>query len=232
MNSKNSDNLILKFIYRLSGKICHLSYAFASKFFKSKGVIYMLHDISDNASEFSITEEQLESFLISVKEQNVINLLDWENETNFVAISIDDVPESFYTKGFSLFKRHNLPFTIFVSTELLDKPGYITSSQLREMSECKFCTVGSHGTIHDIYRKLKYSEKLDFLKSSKEQLSDICHKPIELFAFPYGSYYACGYTDKKLVADFYKYGFGTVNCMITSLDNKRKYFLPRKNLIL
>ena len=53
---------------------------------------------------------------------------------------------------------------------------------------------------------------------------------VEMFAFPYGSYYACGYANKHLAGDVYKYAFGTVACPITKPSLLKIYYLPRINV--
>lgn len=190
----------------------------------------MLHEISESGAEFSISESELELFLSSLDREKVINLSEWESKSDFIAITIDDVPENFYHFGFPLFKKYNIPFTIFVSTSLLDTPDFITTDQLKEMSQCELCTVGSHGTLHEFYKGFGRDEKILFLENSKKALSNIYQREIELFAFPYGSVYACGLKNKKLVAKFYKYGFGTIASKITEKSFFPKYFLPRVNL--
>lgn len=220
---------ITNIFQRIIGKLAHISYCFVGSFYKSKGVVYMLHEISEHDGEFCISRKELEYFLRSVEKDKVINLSEWESKSDFIAITIDDVPENFYNNGFPLFKKYGIPFTIFVSTSLLDTPGFIKTEQLKEMAQCNLCTVGSHGTIHDLYRKLNKNDKIHFLEKSQKCLSEICNRPIDLFAFPYGSVYACGLKGKKLVSRFYKYGFGTIACDIIS-PISRKYFLPRKNL--
>lgn len=189
----------------------------------------MLHEISDRDDEFCISNKELEHFLRSVEKDKVINLSEWESKSDFIAITIDDVPENFYNNGFPLFKKYGIPFTIFVSTSLLDTPGFIKTEQLKEMALCELCTVGSHGTQHEFYKGFSKEEKLRFLRDSQKILSQICNSHIDLFAFPYGSVYACGFRDKKLVSRFYKYGFGTIACDITKKNLLPKYFLPRIN---
>ena len=190
----------------------------------------MLHEISESGAEFSISESELELFLSSLDHEKVINLSEWESKSDFIAITIDDVPENFYHFGFPLFKKYNIPFTIFISTSLLDTPGFITTDQLKEMSQSELCTVGSHGTLHEFYKGLSREGKIRFLENSKKELSYICQRQTDLFAFPYGSIYACGFKEKKLVSRYYKYGFGTIACKIPSKSILPKYFLPRVNL--
>lgn len=217
-------------ILRIIGKICHLGCSFIGNILPSKGCVYMLHEISDNIGEFCISVKELDQFLSSLDFNKVINLLEWERNSGFIAITIDDVPENFYLKGYPLFVKYGIPFTIFVNISLLDKPGFLTTNQLKELSRCELCTIGSHGTLHEFYRGFSKEEKLRFLEDSQKKLSKICNSPIDLFAFPYGSVYACGLKDKKLVSRFYKYGFGTITSNITSPCILNYFFLPRKNL--
>ena len=55
-------------------------------------------------------------------------------------------------------------------------------------------------------------------------------KPVEMYAFPYGSYYACGYANKYLAGDVYKYAFSTIACPITKPLLLKRFFLPRINV--
>ena len=195
-----------------------------------RGCVYMLHDISDKKGDFCISAAELEKFLSSLDRKKVINLAEWQSKSDFIAITIDDVPESFFLNGFPLFKKYGIPFTIFVSTSLLDTRGFLKTDQLVELSQCALCTVGSHGTLHKFYKGFGKDEKIRFLDDSQKRLAEICGRPVDLFAFPYGSLYACGYKDKKLVSRFYKFGFGTIACPITKPNLLPKYFLPRVNL--
>ena len=45
-----------------------------------------------------------------------------------VVITIDDAYSSVYKYAWPLFKKHNLPFTLFISTDVIDNktPGYMT----------------------------------------------------------------------------------------------------------
>lgn len=221
---------MVNLISRIVGKVCHVGASAIGSLLPKKGVVYMLHEVSDSGEDLCVTEAELERFLSSLDRNKLIDLAEWSDKSDFVAITIDDVPENFYWKGFPLLKKYRLPFTLFVSTSLLDTPGFITTEQLREMADCDLCTVGSHGTLHEFYKNFSHEEKIRFLEDSQKELSVICGRPVELFAFPYGSVYACGFKDKKLVSRYYKYGFGTIGTNLTSFRLLPKYFLPRENL--
>lgn len=215
---------------RIISKLCHVSCEIIGKLLSTKGYVYMLHEISGKEDQFCISRKELASFLSSLDKEKVIKLSEWETKTDFIAITIDDVPENFYYNGFPLFKKYEIPFTIFVNTSLLDTPGFLQSDQLKEIANCELCTVGSHGTVHQFYKRFSRKEKILFLENSKKTLSDICDRNIELFAFPYGSVYACGFQDIKLVSRYYKYGFCTIASPITKPGLLNSSFLPRINL--
>lgn len=221
-------------IRRIVGKLAHFYYMRNALRKEFKGSILMLHWIEDdensNLGLYKITRSQFELFLNVINQKNVIRLENWEKENNFYAISIDDVPENFYKNAFPLLKKARLPFTIFVNISLLNTEGYISKQQLQEMASCDLCTVGSHGVSHDEYQKLNREDAVKDLMESKKILEEIIKKPVILFAFPYGSFYACGFRYKHLVTDVYKYGFGTVACNITKQKNLPDYFLPRINV--
>ena len=209
----------------------HRALSFISRFMPEKGAVLMLHSVGGNPDyEFNIPTEKFEKLLTALSNENIIHLGDWEKAADFFALSADDVPQDFYVNAFPLLKKHGIPFTIFVATSLLDTDGYITTEQLKEMAASPLCTVGSHGVNHSFFRSLNKDERHDELAGSKRTLEKIIGKPVELYAFPYGSYYACGYHNKKQVLDNYKYGFGTVNAYITHPRLLKKYFLPRINV--
>src|SRR3546814_17130514 len=67
-----------------------------------------------------------------------------------VAITIDDAALSVYREAWPRLKAAGLPFTLFVSTEPLDR-GFSDSmswQQLRELSGHPLVTVGNHGHRH------------------------------------------------------------------------------------
>lgn len=219
-------------VRRIISKCCHLFHINVAKCFPSQGKVLMLHwvgnEILDAKHEpFRISISQCRSLLQWLKEHNTIRLNNWENEKNFYALTIDDVPENFYLNAYPMLKNMGIPFTLFVNVSLLDKEGFISKEQLLEMSQCEFCTIGSHGVNHGEFTLLNKKQALQDLQDSKHILEQIIGKPVELYAYPYGSYYACGYRNKHLARDVYKYAFGTVACPITVPLLLKKYFLPR-----
>lgn len=218
-------------IRRIFSKVVHIYYGFISLRHSESGRIYMLHNVGGTEDgPFNISAMDLEAFLMRKKVENFVRLESWTKQSGFRALSIDDVPEGFYHNGFPLLKKYNIPFTIFVATGLLDTDGYITTDQLKEMSNSNLCTIGSHGISHGEYCKLSASERKKELYESRMKLEQITGKSIELYAFPYGSIYACGIRHKKEVMKYYKYGFGTIQSPVTEPLSLPYYYLPRINV--
>lgn len=222
-------------LQRIISKCCHLFHINVAKCFPSQGKVLMLHWVGDKVLDdecepFRISVAQCKRLLLWLKSKNTIRLENWEQSEDFYALTIDDVPENFYHNAFPLLKEYGIPFTLFVNVSLLDKEGFITKKQLLEMSQCDLCTVGSHGVNHGEYALLKKGDALRDLKESKRVLEQLIGKPVEMYAFPYGSYYACGYANKYLAGDVYKYAFSTIACPITKPLLLKRFFLPRINV--
>lgn len=202
----------------------------ASKLLPYRGKVYMFHSVGDDRHKLNISIETFESFLKKLKSKNVIRLEDWESEKNFICLTFDDVADSFYYNAFPLLKKYQLPFTIFVSTTLVGERLFVTEEMLHEIASCNLCTIASHGYSHFYFGSMTKEHALADLDKSQRYLSNINNRNISLYAFPYGSLYACGLKNKHLVARFYKYGFGTIPSVITKPNLFPLYYLPRINV--
>lgn len=221
---------MMKIVYRVLSKIIHSFLIIISRILKRRGDIYMLHSVGDNLFDYNITVFSFECLLKKLQNKNVVRLEDWSKSNDFICVTFDDVPYSFYYNAFPLLKKYNIPFTIFVSCSLLDSEKYLSTKMLEEIAACELCTVGSHGCTHSFYADMNKSKAVLDLRNSKQFLERLTNKQVNLYAFPYGSIYACGLKNKKLVKQIYKYGFGTVDCSITKPLLCPKYFLPRINI--
>lgn len=224
----------MKLVRRIIGKCFHVFHVNIAKCFEVQGRVLMLHWVGDEPQNeetepFRISTQQCRKLLQWLKTKNVIRLENCEKEKDFYALTIDDVPESFYYNAFPLLKEAEIPFTLFVNLSLLDKEGFITREQLIEMAQCELCTIGSHGISHGEFTMLNKQQAISDLIESKKELERIIGCKVKLYAYPYGSYYACGYTNKHLAGTIYKYAFGTVACPITKPSLLKNYFLPRIN---
>lgn len=225
----------MKIVCRVISKLTHLFHESVSKLLPVKGRVFMLHWVGDEPQDgdeelYRLSIAQFKLLVEWLKRHNTISLKDWERENDFYALTIDDVPENFYHNAFPILKKAGIPFTLFVNLTLLGEKGYINREQLVEMSQCKQCSIGSHGISHGMYAQFNKEEAIKDLKNSRSALEEIINAPVDLYAYPYGSYYACGYRHKYFSTMVYKYAFGTVACPITKPSTLKKYYLPRINV--
>ena len=108
---------------------------------------------------------------------------------NTVGISIDDAYESTYTEAWPRLKKAGFPFTIFVTTDPIDR-GYkemMSWEQIKELSK-QGVTIGNHTASHPyLERVTPFAAKADIRKAQKRLTEELGYAP-QLFAYPYGEY--------------------------------------------
>lgn len=144
---------------------------------------------------------------------------------NKIAITFDDGLEDVFAVAYPILKQKQIPFSVFVVTDFLDTPGYITKEQLRILSEDALVTIGSHGMTHEVFPKLNSLEKEKELCFSKNKLEEMIGKKVDFFAYSHGQY------DKeslKLVR-CYRYALSVKERPLI-LPTRKRYLLPRYNV--
>lgn len=105
---------------------------------------------------------------------------------NLVAITFDDGYQDNLIVALPLLEKFQLPMTIFVTAGFLGRDGYLSESELRELSQHPLVTVGAHGLWHRHFNRLNKSDARFELTESRRKLSGITGKPVDLLAWPYG----------------------------------------------
>lgn len=142
------------------------------------------------------------------------------------AITFDDGLADLYTIAYPFLISKNIPFTAFIITDYLDKPGYITTEQLTEMSKNSLVTIGSHGLSHEIFTKLNTEGKKRELSESKKILEHITGRNINVFAYSHGAY---DNETLKYARESYKYAM-SVKGFPLNFVTKNKMLIPRLNI--
>jgi peptidoglycan/xylan/chitin deacetylase (PgdA/CDA1 family) len=164
----------------------------------TSAVVFMYHRFGEG--EYPSTNITMEQFDQHVKEltsgpytvmgvpQIVSALADGKGlPDRTIGITVDDAYRSVYEKAWPVFREHNLPFTVFVSTEQLDSgyANYMTWDMVRELSNAGV-TIGGHSQNHahlpdfDIDRV-----KAELANSAARFEEELGYVP-EIFAYPYG----------------------------------------------
>ena len=106
-----------------------------------------------------------------------------------VIITIDDAYSSVFKYAWPILKKYNLPFTLFVSTDVIDNkiPGYMSWEEIRTLRN-NGVTIGSQTKSHPHMHNLNQDQLIyELSKSNDRFIKEIGSKP-KIFAYPYGEY--------------------------------------------
>ena len=207
--------------------------------FSEPGVsVFMYHRFGeDKYPSTNVTEKQFLSHINYVlnneikilKLEEIIETLE-KNEKfseKAIAFSVDDAYSSFYEIAWPVFRDKNIPVTLFISTDIIDKKskGYMSWAEIKEFIN-QGGSVGQHTSTHLHMPLNKVSDiKKDILNSHKSWLKNIGFIP-KLFAYPYGE------TSNEVIGILQEFdishAFGQHSGVVSSLDNQ--YYLPRFSL--
>ena len=114
-----------------------------------------------------------------------------------VIITIDDAYRSIYNEAYPRLKQRGWPFTVFVSSDYIDKgfSNYMSWQQMREMEQ-HGASFGNHSRSHAyLVRRLnneteaQWQQRIrDDIAYAQQRLQDELKKSIDVIAYPYGEY--------------------------------------------
>lgn len=103
-------------------------------------------------------------------------------------LTFDDGYRDFYTQAYPVLKQKGLKATVFLITQLMEGDAYLTWQQAKEMVGSGLITIGDHTLSHRSLTSLPEDKIKDEIISSKSILESQLGVPINVFAYPYGSY--------------------------------------------
>lgn len=227
----NKHNLAIYLYYKPISKAVSYLYNDHNRLDYSR--VFMFHSISKGETDtahYTSNVHGFERFIRNTMENFTPASIDdvLKNDRGYFAITFDDAFENVYSNAYPILKRYSIPFTIFITIDLIDTKGYLTREELLLLNEEKLCTIGAHTLTHPRLRKCQNS--IEEIKKSKDGLEKILGKKIRYFAYPYGSVYACS---RKNIAEAKQAGFDAAFSAVSGVLNKygkrKNYFLPRIN---
>ena len=157
----------------------------------------MYHDVSSERPEglFVVSEKSFSHQMTHLVKQgyHVVSLdeLVSAHETRqalrpkTVVLTFDDGLESHFNVVYPILKRLGLTATFFIVPEFVGEPGYLTWSEVKELSGHGF-TIGSHSLRHRDLSALSSEECEKDIVSSKKLIEGALNKKITLFCYPGG----------------------------------------------
>ena len=162
--------------------------------------VLMYHRFGED--KYPTTNIKMDQFSDHIKEliktkYNVIKIQDGLNaiqnislvKDRSVIITIDDAYSSVFNNAWPILKKYGLPFTLFVSTDVIDNktPGYMSWEEIRILRD-NGVTIGSQTKSHPHMHNLNENQIVRELEFSNSRfVQEIGSKP-EIFAYPYGEY--------------------------------------------
>ena len=146
-------------------------------------------------------------------------------------LTFDDVYDTVYSEAYPILKELDIPFTMFVTKDLVDKPGYITMEHLLTLSQDPLCCVGAHGMTHSVFRDLSEKEVKEQCTGCRQWLEQTLGVRVDTFAFPYGRIVEVSGRDRRIVKEAgFKIAFSALEGTVKSNWFTGRWFLPRVNV--
>tara|TARA_B100001059_G_C17834371_1_gene586899 strand:+ start:2143 stop:2904 length:762 start_codon:yes stop_codon:yes gene_type:complete len=201
-------------------------------FYSNNSFALTYHSINDSNHE--LTSQLYQLSIDNFKKQinylnnnnfistNISNIFD---KKNHYTITFDDGYEDLYQICLKLLNVQNINCLIFLCPIFVKskKRGYLSISQIKELSQYKNIEFGSHSYSHKNLQKLTLKELEFEILDSKKWLEDNLNLPIRTFAYPFGKY--DDRSLKILKSSDYNHAFNT---KFGFVNNKKNNFeIPR-----
>ncbi|WP_063868146.1 polysaccharide deacetylase family protein [Paenibacillus sp. Soil766] len=104
-----------------------------------------------------------------------------------VLLTFDDAYANNAEVALPILQQHNFPATLYVSTGLINTPGYLTWPQVKELSGAGW-DIASHTVTHPHLPKLSKKAQREEIHAARAEIEQELGKPANTFAYPYGDY--------------------------------------------
>lgn len=142
---------------------------------------------------------------------------------NKVVLSFDDGYDNFYTNAYPILKARGLKAIVFVITDRVGSPGYLTWNQIVEMDQSGLITIGSHTLNHVSLAGIDKEKATREIVDSKFAIETHLGHNIDYFCYPYGTF---DYQAMKIVEESgYKMALSTIQGVDQTYSDR--YWLER-----
>ena len=141
-----------------------------------------------------------------------------------VILSFDDTDEEQFSIGYPEMKKYGFKGVFFIMTISLNRPRYMTTEQLKQLSD-DGNAVEAHTWDHHMVTKYKGQDfDIQFVRP-KKKVEGITGKPAEYFAYPYGVW------GKEAIPELKKAGYKMAFILSTKRDSTEPLFTIRRLLV-
>jgi len=125
---------------------------------------------------------------------------DFTSDEVTISISIDDGYKD-TNDAINILNNYNIPFTLFITAGKINQKGYLSDTDIYNISQIKNSIIGTHGMSHNRFEKMNYISQFKELKDSKLILQNIIKEKINITSYPHGSF------DKNTIGILSKLGY-------------------------
>ncbi len=105
---------------------------------------------------------------------------------NIWIFTSDDGWSDTYSNLVPIATEYHIPFFIWIIWNNIDKNGFVTASQIQEISKNPLFTIASHSMNHRDQSKITQEEEIKEMCDSKNKIENIIHIPIKSYIYPSG----------------------------------------------
>lgn len=163
--------------------------------------ILMYHSIDytqDKKNKMVVSPEVFEAQMKFLRDRHY-NVIPLEKAVGYIsqkkrppaktlAITIDDGYEDNFKYAYPIFKKYNIPATIFVITGLVGKEGFMDWGQIKELDGSGLVDIESHTKSHKMLTYLDDAAVEEELFDAKRTLEKILGKEVRFLCYPMGRY--------------------------------------------
>lgn len=102
-------------------------------------------------------------------------------------LTFDDAYDDAYDFAFPLLRQRGMVGTFFITTDFVERPGYLTWAQIEEMADAGM-EIAAHSLNHPDFRRLGPADLKRQLVAPKSILEDHIGRPVRFVAYPAGMY--------------------------------------------
>ncbi|HEY0896762.1 MAG TPA: polysaccharide deacetylase family protein [Sphingobacteriaceae bacterium] len=138
-----------------------------------------------------------------------------------IMLTFDDTDLDQYTVAAPEMKKYGFKGVFFIMTVSLGRPGYMSKTQVRELSDAGH-VIGSHTWDHHNVKKYQGDDWVTQIEKPTKTLKEITGKDIRYFAYPFGLW------NKEAIPELKKRGFDGAFALAEKRDEQDPLFTVRR----
>jgi peptidoglycan/xylan/chitin deacetylase (PgdA/CDA1 family) len=189
---------------------------------------------SETMKSYSVSPESFAQLMKALKDSSYHTILpgdlynylmhDGKLPSRPVMLTFDDTDEEQFSIGYQEMKKYGFKGVYFIMTISLNRPRYMTTAQLQELS-ADGNAVESHTWDHHMVTKYKGNDfDIQFVKP-KKKIESITGKPADYFAYPFGLWNLAAIPELK------KAGYKMAFILSTKRDSTEPLYTIRRMIV-